>query len=379
MDCSSPASSVLEIFQAIILELEGMVPRWQRNRMGRPLSPPKIHQKIIWMLSDFHKTTSDAAKTPGTQKGSRYLQKEVGQNMKDKKETKELGTETHPGEGVMKEKFPHSRKPSPRQVCGEFWNLRGQHNQERKKQTNKQNPTEYTPSHNCQQRSSPDARVQHQGAGLGREAQAASSVLRVRTWPECPEDNLRELNWDSSPNWGITRETKKRERENFSAKALTRSLAHSQNKGLSEHQWRAGQLHKGPSSARGREASGVTQRQKARGCRNLGPRDGIFHHTVSRFQLLTTWDPGWLTSARRVAAWDQLLRGDTRHTWDSDLMVHPGNRAARTGEVIKMHGSHGRVNSPSTWLPELLGPGKNTKCKLNPVCALAEYPRTWAA
>ena len=29
--------------------------------------------------------------------------------------------------------------------------------------------------------------------GLNRELQAASSVLRVRTGPECPEDNLREL------------------------------------------------------------------------------------------------------------------------------------------------------------------------------------------
>ena len=29
--------------------------------------------------------------------------------------------------------------------------------------------------------------------GLGREAQSASSVLRVKTGPECPEDNLREL------------------------------------------------------------------------------------------------------------------------------------------------------------------------------------------
>ena len=28
----------------------------------------------------------------------------------------------------MKEKFPNSRKPSHRQVFGEFWNLRGQHN-----------------------------------------------------------------------------------------------------------------------------------------------------------------------------------------------------------------------------------------------------------
>ena len=32
----------------------------------------------------------------------------------------------------MKEKFPNSRKPSHRHVCGEFWNLRGQHNQEEK-------------------------------------------------------------------------------------------------------------------------------------------------------------------------------------------------------------------------------------------------------
>ena len=53
------------------------------------------------------------------------LPKEVEQFIKDK-EAKELGmTETHPGEGIVKEKFPHSRKPSHCQVCGEFWNLRG--------------------------------------------------------------------------------------------------------------------------------------------------------------------------------------------------------------------------------------------------------------
>ena len=41
--------------------------------------------------------------------------------------------ETYPGEGVMnKEKFPNTRKPSHQWVCGEFWNLRGQHNQEGK-------------------------------------------------------------------------------------------------------------------------------------------------------------------------------------------------------------------------------------------------------
>ena len=41
---------------------------------------------------------------------------------------------TCPVEAVVKEdKFPNSRKPSHRQVCGEFWNLRGQHNWEGKK------------------------------------------------------------------------------------------------------------------------------------------------------------------------------------------------------------------------------------------------------
>ena len=37
--------------------------------------------------------------------------------------------------------------------------------------------------------------------GLGREAWAA--LLRVRTRPECPEGNLRELTWDSKPDCGI--------------------------------------------------------------------------------------------------------------------------------------------------------------------------------
>ena len=57
---------------------------------------------------------------------------------KSQKERQELGTETSPGEGVVKgEKFPNIRKPSHWWVCGEFWNLRRQHNWE-KKQTNKQ-------------------------------------------------------------------------------------------------------------------------------------------------------------------------------------------------------------------------------------------------
>ena len=37
--------------------------------------------------------------------------------------------------------------------------------------------------------------------GLGREARAA--LLRVRTGPEYPEGNLRELTWASKPDRGI--------------------------------------------------------------------------------------------------------------------------------------------------------------------------------
>ena len=36
---------------------------------------------------------------------------------------------------MKEEKFPNSRKPSHLWLCGEFWNLRGQHNWKKKKKT----------------------------------------------------------------------------------------------------------------------------------------------------------------------------------------------------------------------------------------------------
>ena len=55
--------------------------------------------------------------------------------------------ETHPREGVVKEeKFPNTRKPSHWWVCGEFWNLRGQHNQEGEKETPQNTCQTATPS-----------------------------------------------------------------------------------------------------------------------------------------------------------------------------------------------------------------------------------------
>ena len=64
------------------------------------------------------------------------LQKEVVQSIKDKKRDKRV-RDRDPSwgvGGVVKEKFLNSRKPSHRQVCGEIWNLRGQHNWEEKKE-----------------------------------------------------------------------------------------------------------------------------------------------------------------------------------------------------------------------------------------------------
>ena len=87
----------------------------------------------------------------------------------------------------MKEKFPNTRKPSHRQVSGEFWNLRGHHNWEGEKKSPQTMCLTTTPSGEVAQALTPTTNKQR----LNREAQAAS--LRVRTRPECPEDNLREL------------------------------------------------------------------------------------------------------------------------------------------------------------------------------------------
>ena len=78
----------------------------------------------------------------------------------------------------MKEKFPNTRKPSHRQVCGEFWSLRGQHNWEGKKQNKTQNmPLTTTPSGEVAQMLTSTTSKRE----LNREAWAA--LLRVRTRP----------------------------------------------------------------------------------------------------------------------------------------------------------------------------------------------------
>ena len=115
---------------------------------------------------------------------------------------------------------------------------------------------------------------------------------------------------------------------------LTHCRVHSWKKGLSEYQRRASKLQTRPSPAGGREMGG-RQPELERG--NLSYREAYSMKLRSGSQLLTKscWDPGRLKSSRRVAARDQLPRGDTQHTWDGAPAAHLGNRGAGTGEVIR--------------------------------------------
>ena len=80
----------------------------------------------------------------------------------------------------------HKETLSPVGLWGVLY-LRGQHNQEEKQQ--QQNPQNMglitTPSGEVAQ----TLTYQREGA----EQRVAGCMLRVRTGPECPEDNLREL------------------------------------------------------------------------------------------------------------------------------------------------------------------------------------------
>ena len=157
--------------------------------------------------------------------------------------------------------------------------------------------------------------------------------------------------------------------------ALTCSLAHPQNNTLSKYQRRASQLCTGPFlhwSHSSRRVTAKARRQEAAAI--LAPEMASSTNLWAGSQLLTmsSWNPGWLTSTKRVTAWDQLPRGDTCHTGDSALVEHMGYRSAGTGLVIKMHGPPWTVHSPSTWSSDLLGPGKETKCESVPLWSTSE-------
>ena len=103
-----------------------------------------------------------------------------------KTETRDLGTESHPVEGVLKEeKFPQHRKPSYKCDTGELWNLRGQENRKHTHtcththtHTHTQNTCLTTTTSGKAAQTLPSI---SNDSGLGREVCAASLFFRVRT------------------------------------------------------------------------------------------------------------------------------------------------------------------------------------------------------
>ena len=80
--------------------------RWQRNRMGRTLSPPQIHQKNILTPSKFHKTTSECRqRTSGTQKSNPLSSKRGRKKHKRHKKRDKRGRDGAPSrEGSLKKR-----------------------------------------------------------------------------------------------------------------------------------------------------------------------------------------------------------------------------------------------------------------------------------
>ena len=139
--------------------------RWWRNRMGRPLSPPQIHQKIIWMLSNFQRTTSELlCRTPGTQKGSPFSSK-GGKTKYNRQNERQRVRDWDPSwEGS------HEGEVSKQQEALSPAGLWGVLESPQRAKTTTTKNTEYTRNHTSQGRRGPNARVRHQWAGLGRQA-----------------------------------------------------------------------------------------------------------------------------------------------------------------------------------------------------------------
>ena len=110
-----------------------------RSQDGREIGrgdhflPHKFIKRSFERRANTTKQLNTGGGHQAPRKAAHCLQKEVGQNIKDKKRDKGVRNGDPYGEGVLKEeKFSNTRKLSHRWVCGEFWNLRGQHNWEEK-------------------------------------------------------------------------------------------------------------------------------------------------------------------------------------------------------------------------------------------------------
>ena len=97
-----------------------------------------------------------------------------------------MGTEKHPAEGVMKEKFQHNRKPFHRWSVGSFGTTKGSI-------TKKKSPQKSCQTAVTSRGVAHTLASTHREWGLHVEVPAASLVLRERTRVERHEDTLKGL------------------------------------------------------------------------------------------------------------------------------------------------------------------------------------------
>ena len=150
-----------------------------------------------------------------------------------------------------------------------------------------------------------------------------------------------------------------------------------QNEGLSGDRRRASGMQPGPRPAGGKEPGGQQPEPEGRG--KLGPRDRVIHQTASRLPVASQVSVGsWAVDIHQEGG-SQRSAPQRRRTarLGGRSCCGPGIWAAGTGEVMSRTAHLGRLPSPSTWSPELLGPGKGTKRRPNWACASVEDPRTW--
>ena len=163
------------------------------------------------------------------------------------------------------------------------------------------------PKSNSQQKSTPNVHIHHQQVGAERRGAGEEALLRVRTGPECPEGNWRELMWDSNLNCGIARR-----RINL-WKALTKgTVCHLENKGRTEQfQKRASTLQTPP------EAGG---RMKGKGA-NSTPETASptkmqtgFQYIIRLPEILEGWHlPGGLQP--KISSPEETQGAQNRHAW----------------------------------------------------------------
>ena len=93
--------------------------------MGRPLLSYKFIERTIERGADLTKQLLMASRGHQVpRKATHCLRKEVGQNIKDKKRDKELGTETHPGKGVLREEVSNHQETLSLAGLGDVFEFR---------------------------------------------------------------------------------------------------------------------------------------------------------------------------------------------------------------------------------------------------------------